>query len=137
MFELTNVEKNLLSKHFVELKAEMSIDAKHLTEQSQINTLQTTKTILEKKLRKTLEENNALTETLNETKKTLENLNLEMEEIENDIKRFIEEEKNVENKEILEKIQSMVAKNEELRQFETSFKEKCRQEAAKLQQEIA
>lgn len=121
----------------MELKAEMSIDAKQLSERTQINALLATKNALEKKLQKIQDENRDLSAALNEEQKILDDIRGEAERIREEICQFEVAQSKAKDKDVLAKIQSMVAKNEELRQNETKFKEQCRQEAAKIQKEIA
>lgn len=117
----------------------MSIDTKQLSQQRQIRTLQTTKSILEKKLQAIQENNLALERNLNEERKLIDALIAESEDLKEDIRKFnaVQAQVKEEDKDVLEKIQSMVVKNEELRQNETKFKEQCRQELAELQKKIA
>lgn len=134
---MTDAERQLISKNFMELKAEMSIDAKQLSERTQINALLATKTALEKKLQKIQDENRDLSAALHEEQKVLDDIRGEAEKIREEIGQFEVAQSKAKDKEVLAKIQSMVAKNEELRQSEAKFKEQCRQEAAKIQKEIA
>lgn len=117
----------------------MSIDTKQLSEQRQIRTLQTTKSILERKLQSLQDENHALERTANEERKQIDVLTAESDDLREDIRKFNAKLAQVKDEEkgALEKIQSMVVKNEELRQYETKFKEQCRQELAELQKKIA
>lgn len=116
----------------------MSIDTKQLSQQRQIRTLQTTKSILEKKLLAIQEENHSLERNVNDERKQIDTLIAESEDLKEDIRKFnaIQAQVKEEDKGVLAKIQSMVMKNEELRQCETKFKEQCRQELAELQKKI-
>lgn len=138
IISLTEAERKTISKNFNELKTEMSIDTKQLSQQRQIRTLQTTKTILEKKLQEIQENNHVLERNVNEERKLIDALIAESEDLKEDIRKFnaIQAQVKDEDKEVLAKIQSMVMKNEELRQHETKFKEQCRQELAELQKKI-
>lgn len=115
----------------------MSIDTKQLSEQSQIKTLLATKAILERKLQKIQDENRNFERTLNEERNLIDKLVAESEGIKEDIRKYDAIQIKADDKELLEKIQNLVIKNEELRQQETKFKEQCRQELMKLQKEIA
>lgn len=117
----------------------MSIDTKQLSQQRQIRTLQTTKTILEKKLQAIQENNHTLERNLNDERKLIDTLIAESEDLKEDVRKFnaIQAQVKEEDKDMLAKIQSMVMKNEELRQYETKFKEQCRSELTELQKKIA
>lgn len=138
IISLTDAEKKMISKNFQELKTEMSIDTKQLSQQRQIRTLQTTKSILEKKLLAIQEENHSLERNVNDERKLMDTLIAESEDMKEDIRKFnaIQAQVKEEDKGLLAKMQSMVMKNEELRQCETKFKEQCRQELAELQKKI-
>lgn len=138
IISLTEAEKKTVSKNFAELKTEMSIDTKQLSQQRQIRQLQTTKSILEKKLLAIQENNHSLERSSNDERKRIDALNAESEDLKEDIRKFnaIQAQVKDADKGMLAKIQSMVLKNEELRQYETKFKEQCRQELAELQKKI-
>lgn len=86
--ELTESDRKTLSKHFTELKTEMSIDTKQLSEQSQVKNLLATKAVLEKKLQKIQEDNRNLERTLNEERNLIDKLQAESEEIREEIRKF-------------------------------------------------
>lgn len=138
IISLTEAEKKTVSKNFAELKTEMSIDTKQLSQQRQIRQLQTTKSILEKKLLAIQENNHSLERNVNDERKRIDVLNAESEDLKEDIRKFnaIQAQVKDADKGMLAKIQSIVLKNEELRQYESKFKEQCRQELAELQKKI-
>lgn len=80
-------KKNLL-KHLTELKTEMSIDTKQLSEQNTIKTLLATKTILDKKLQKVQEENRSLEANLKEEQQNLDKIDGEVDAIKDDIRQL-------------------------------------------------
>lgn len=59
-YKFTESEKKTLSKNLADLKTEMSIDTKQLSEQNKIKTLLVTKSILEKKQQQLQNENRSL-----------------------------------------------------------------------------
>uniref|UniRef100_A0A0K8TQD0 Coiled-coil domain-containing protein 93 n=1 Tax=Tabanus bromius TaxID=304241 RepID=A0A0K8TQD0_TABBR len=132
---LSEKEKSALQKHYSDLKSEMEIDTKELSEQGKVKALQATKAALEKKLQKVKLENSEFEEELNKHKKRLEEQKAVEMTIREEIAEFEKRESKVDKK-ILENIQNLVKKNEELKQEEVKYKENCRQELLRLQQEI-
>ncbi|KAG4076761.1 hypothetical protein HA402_009107 [Bradysia odoriphaga] len=133
--ELTETEKHALTKHYAELRNEMSADVKQLSERSQIKNLETTKLALERKLQKIQEDNRAMEKRLAEEKHSVDLLISEGKDIKAEIRSF-EGQDNKCDKGILDNIQKLVIKNEELKQAEMVFKDQCRQEMARIQREI-
>lgn len=85
---LSEADKEVILKNFTELMNEMSIDTKQLSEQSQIKTLLATKAILERKLQKVQENNRQLEHTLQDDRKTTDQIVAESEEIKADIEKY-------------------------------------------------
>lgn len=54
---LTAAERHALNKHHADLRAEMSVDTRQLSERSQVKALQTNKAALERKLQRLNDEN--------------------------------------------------------------------------------
>lgn len=80
-------KKNLL-KNLAELKTEMSIDTKQLSEQNKIKTLLVTKGILDKKLQQIQGENRNLDVNLKDEHTNLEKLRNEIETLEEEIRQL-------------------------------------------------
>lgn len=78
-------DKKAISKHFNELKTEMAIDTKQLSEQNKIKTLLATKSILVRKLQKIQEENRNLELCINEERKNLNTIRADVEAIQEEI----------------------------------------------------
>lgn len=143
-----------------ELKTEMSIDTKQLSEQNTIKTLSVTKTILDKKLQQIQEENRNLELNMKEERLNLNKLGSELDTIKDEIRQLDAVEitytdKKYESSELISKftsvnffhtililffsrelVRSMLEEKEELRQKEIQFKDHCRQELARLQKEL-
>lgn len=75
-------------KNLTELKTEMSIDTKQLSEQNTIKTLLATKSILEKKLQKVQEENRCLEANLKEERQHLNKIDSEVDAIKDEIRQL-------------------------------------------------
>lgn len=75
-------------KNLAELKTEMSIDTKQLSEQNTIKTLLATKSILDKKLQKVQEENRCLEVNLKEERQNLDKIDSEVDAIKDEIRQL-------------------------------------------------
>lgn len=82
------MEKHALTKHYADLRSEMSVDVKQLSERSQIKTLETTKLALERKLQKIQEENRAMEKRFAEEKHSVDLKIAEGKEIKAEIRSF-------------------------------------------------
>lgn len=78
---MTAAERQALSKHYAELKNEMSIDTKQLSARSQLKALQTNKQALERKLIKVQEVNRTLEKQLADEKYCIDKLTTDAKEI--------------------------------------------------------
>lgn len=85
---MTEAEKNALTKHYAELRNEMSADVKQLSERSQIKTLETTKLALERKLQKIQEDNRTMEKRLAEEKHSVDLIISEGKDIKAEIRSF-------------------------------------------------
>lgn len=81
-------DKKALSKHFAELKTEMSIDTKQLSEHNRIKALLATKTMLEKKFQQMQEENRCIEHGLQEERKKLETIRSDVENLKDEIEHL-------------------------------------------------
>lgn len=132
---LDEKDKATLLKHYADLKEEMEIDTKLLSEQSQVKALENTKAVLEKKLSRVKMDNQELNQELEKQKLKLQ----EQEKLEKDLNTEIKEFEKLEakaDKGILEKIKGLVELNEQLKKEEAEYKEQCREELERLQKEI-
>lgn len=81
-------DKKALSKNFAELRVEMSIDTKQLSEHNQIKTLLATKAMLEKKLEQIQDENRNLEHNLRDEQKSMDKIRIDIENIKDEIGRL-------------------------------------------------
>lgn len=155
---MTENEKNALTKHYADLRSEMSADVKQLSERSQIKSLETTKLALERKLQKIQEDNRAMEKRYADEKHATDSIISEGKDLKAQIRSFESQDQksdkgwvrmSIESNSrriiiwfslnlprVLENIQKLVIKNEELKQAEVAFKDQCRQEMARIQREI-
>ena len=86
--DLTESEKNALTKHYADLRSEMSADVKQLSERSQIKNLETTKLALERKLQKIQEDNRAIEKRFAEEKHSVDVIIAEGKDLKAEIRSF-------------------------------------------------
>lgn len=86
--DLTETEKIALTKHYADLRSEMSVDVKQLSERSQIKNLETTKLALERKLQKIQEDNRAMEKRFAEEKRAVDLIVAEGKDIKAEIRSF-------------------------------------------------
>lgn len=90
---MSDAEQKAVLKHYNDLKMEMSVDTKQLSEQSKIKALMATKIALEKKLQKIEVDNRELERKAEEGKRAIDEMDKEKKRIENEIKEFDSKEK--------------------------------------------
>jgi hypothetical protein len=132
---LTEEERQEIAKHYENLKIEMMIDAKELSEQNKIKHLEAMETALEKKLQRIVEENEVL---LSDTKKDcdkFESLRNENESIVAEMQR-LEKQEGESDETIKTEIKDLILQNEKLKQDETVFKETCTKIIEKLHKRV-
>ena len=90
MLQLTQNEsdKIALQKHYADLKHEMEIDTKELSEQSQIKALQATKVALEKKIIRVRAENEEFEEERRKVEKKIDELKQTQSKLQSEIDDF-------------------------------------------------
>ncbi|XP_058448225.1 coiled-coil domain-containing protein 93 isoform X2 [Malaya genurostris] len=134
--ELSDSERDALNQHYEDLKREMSIDTSQLSEQNKIKTVLATKLALEKKLEKLKTVRDQLQADTNEKRQKLDHIKNEKEQLEEEIHNLDSVEISEENQKILTHVQALIAQNEQMKQQETDFKEKCKKELFELQEKI-
>lgn len=78
----------MLAKNQAELKAELAIDTKQLSERSQVKALQSSKAALERKLQKVQDDNRTLEKRLSEERHAVDKMVAESKEIKSDIRNL-------------------------------------------------
>lgn len=86
MGNYTDLEKSALQNHYTELKLELSIDTKQLSERSQVKALQSTKASLERKLKKIQNDNRGLDKRLADEQNALDKILTEGKELRGEIR---------------------------------------------------
>ncbi|EAT40714.1 AAEL007572-PA [Aedes aegypti] len=134
--ELTDAERSALNQHYEDLKREMSIDTSQLSEQNKIKTILATKLALEKKLDRVKASNGKLKEALQQEQLDLDEMKNLKGSLEGEIHNLDNLEIDEKNQKILAHVQELILKNERMKQLETEFKEQCKKELADLQEKI-
>ena len=91
---LSEAQQFELAKHYENLKNEMIIDSKELSERNKTKALEATIQALEKKLQRVTTENEQLETEINEENQKYEEIQKEKEDIKQQIAEFDEQEKN-------------------------------------------
>lgn len=86
--DLSEADRLVLAKNQAELKAELAIDTKQLSERSQVKALQSTKAALERKLQKVQDDNRTLEKRLTEDRHAVDKMVAESKEIKSDIRNL-------------------------------------------------
>lgn len=86
--ELSAAERCALAKNQAELKAELAIDTKLLSERSQVKVLHARKQALERKLTKVQDDNRALDKRLADERHTVDKLIADAKEIRSELKKL-------------------------------------------------
>lgn len=102
----------------------MLVDAKELTEQNKIKNLEAMESALEKRLKRIIQENEAIASEVKKQSDEHESLKTENETIEAEIQRLEIQEQNVDER-IKDEIKDLILQNEKLKQDEILFKENC------------
>lgn len=114
----------------------MSIDTSQLSEQNKIKTILATKLALEKKLDRVKASNGKLKEALQQEQLDLDEMKNLKGSLEGEIHNLDNLEIDEKNQKILAHVQELILKNERMKQLETEFKEQCKKELADLQEKI-
>lgn len=88
IIKFNETDKKTLIKNLAELKTEMSIDTKHLSEQNTIKTLLVTKTILDKKMHQIQEENRSLELGMKEDRLNFDKIRSDVDTIKDEIRQL-------------------------------------------------
>jgi hypothetical protein len=121
---LTEEERQEVSKHYENLKMEMMIDAKDLSEQNKIKHLETMESALEKRLQRVIDENEVLSNGMKEDCEEYEALKKENEAIVEEMQRLEVQEQET-SEDIKDEIKNLILQNEKIKQEEVLFKETC------------
>ncbi|XP_061393809.1 coiled-coil domain-containing protein 93 [Musca vetustissima] len=133
--KIDNATRYALRKHYKEFKHEMETDAKELTEQNQIKSLETTQMALQQKLERNQKDVKDVMELLQRECELLDKERTQKEEMEAQIEAYKKIEQTVDVG-LLEKVQSLLKQHDELKKEESEFKEHCRKDLAALQEQI-
>lgn len=133
--DLTEEERQELSKHYENLKQELMIDAKELSEQNKLKQLETTESALEKRLQRIVEENEVLSKEVKQDCDVYEKLRRENEAIIDEMTRLELQEQETDEV-IKNEIKNLIEQNEKMKQEEIVFKESCTRIIEELHRKI-
>lgn len=133
--DLTEEEKQEIMKHYENLKLEILIDAKQLSEQNKIKTLEAMEIALEKRLQRITQENEVLSNELKIEGDKFEALRQENNSLEEEMKRLEIQEQEADES-VKEEIKNLILQNEKMKQEEIKFKEECKKIIEELNKQI-
>lgn len=113
----------------------MLIDAKQLSTQNKIKTLETMEIALEKRLQRIMLENEELTEEIKEDGNVFELIRNENEKLVNEMKRLELQEQGADEG-VKKRIKDLILRNENSKQEEHAFKEECKWKMEELHKQI-
>lgn len=122
-------------KHYENLKLEILIDAKQLSEQNKIKTLEAMETALEKRLQRVIQENEELSNELKSEGDKLETLKQQKKSLEEEMQRLQIQEQEADES-IKNSIKELILENEKMKQEEIEFKEECKKIIEDLHKQI-
>lgn len=132
---LTEDEKQEIAKHYENLKLEMLVDAKQLSEQNKIKTLEAMQHALEKRLQRMKQENEELSNDIKKEGDEYESLKQEQDSFIEKMRQLeLQEEQANEN--VKMEIKALIIENEKAKQDEIAFKRECKQAIEELDKKI-
>ncbi|XP_030752713.1 coiled-coil domain-containing protein 93 isoform X2 [Sitophilus oryzae] len=131
---LSEEDKEMLIKHYASMHSELKDGGHQAKETQQLNLLEEQTQLLDNNILKLQATKTELEEQLQQQRKILEDTKIKQLETNQRLKEF-EEEKSA-NLDGIKEIEELVILKDTLKSEETQFKEKCKQELARLQKEI-
>lgn len=122
--DLTEEERQEIAKHYENLKMEMMIDAKELSEQNKIKNLEAMELALEKRLQRVTQENEDLSLEVKKQSEQHEGVKNENEAILEEMRRLELQEQGTDES-VKNEIKELILNNERMKQDEVAFKETC------------
>lgn len=133
--DLSDVERDKLKAHFAHIKAELEVDSAELRLNAQLKELDSEIGAYEGKLKESECEHEAQLAAYDNLVKEVSEYGEQTEQIQREIDVLVERERDS-DKSILDTVQSLIQKNEKMKQEEQRFKESCRKEMAELERTI-
>lgn len=133
--DLTEEERQEIAKHYENLKLEMRVDAKELSEQNKIKNLEAMQSALEKRLQRIIQENELLLAEVKQDGDEYETVKKESEVITAEMQRLEIQEQETEV-DIKTEIKDLILQNEKLKEEEIAFKENCTRIIEELHKKI-
>lgn len=132
--DLDEIDRERLKQHFATVRAELEMDSAELKLRSTLTDLEADTQTSEEQLQETKRAYSSLLDDFERISSEIEEQQQEQEETATEIRTLQqrEEEERRSNHSILDTVQSLIQKNEQLKQEEQDFKESCRKEMAEL-----
>lgn len=132
---MSEEQRTEIMKHYENLKLEILIDAKELSEQNKIKTLEAMETALEKRLNRVVQENEELSSEIKLESDKHEALKLENDTLCEQIERLEIQERDADEG-VKDEIKELIIQNEKMKQAEVVFKEECKKVIEELHKKI-
>ncbi|KAL7020752.1 hypothetical protein ACKWTF_011636 [Chironomus riparius] len=132
---LTEEERQEIAKHYENLKQEMLIDAKQLSEQNKIKTLEAMEVALEKRLQRIIQENEVISDDIKKEGDIYENLKHDYDSLVEKMRQLEIQEKEADEA-VKNQIKTLILENEKTKQEEIAFKDDCKKIIADLHKKI-
>lgn len=133
--DLNEPERDRLKKHFALIRSELEVDSDELRLRNQLSSLEEEAKAYETKLTETEAENESLLTQLEQICRELEGQQEEEKILTEEIEAMVERERHTDTS-VLDTVQSLIQRNERMKQEEQEFKESCRSELADLERTI-
>lgn len=132
---LTEEERQVIAKHYENLKMEMLVDPKQLSERNKIKNLQEVEAVLKKRLVRVTQENEELTAEVKSLSDKHESVKARVTSLEEEI-RAMEIKEQQADPAVVEEIKRLVLENEKMQREEVAFKESCTKIIEELDRKI-
>lgn len=132
---MTDEQRQDIAKHYENLKLEMMIDAKQLSEQNKIKTLEAMETALEKRLQRIMLENEELSCEIKKEGDVFEAVKCESDKLSEEMKR-LEIQEHAADEVVKHQIKELILQNEKMKHDEITFKEECKRKIEEIHKQI-
>lgn len=132
---LTESERQEIAKHYENLKMEMLVDPKQLSERNKIKNLEEAEAALKKRLNRVKQQNEALTSDVNALRDQRDLVVGEAASLEEEIQAMDIKEQQADSL-VVEEIKKLILENEKMQREEIAFKESCTKIVEELNHKI-
>lgn len=132
---MTEEERQEIAKHYENLKMEMLVDPRQLSERNKLKNLEEAEAVLKKRLTRVTQENESLAADVKSLHDEHESLKAEAALLEEEF-RAMEIEEQKADPAVVEEIKNLILENEKVQREDAAFKESCNKIIEELVQKI-